>query len=187
MSYTCLRCRRTSHNPNDEREKYCGNCHLFEEDVAQRQLRGLVRVADDWEVLVWGRALRGEVAGVRFLDFWRQLGQAQVRAYRSADRLNKCLLVFSWVFMAWVALSFIFPVLEIPLWLFLLFLGAIMFNILRETWKQKRDFAKFKKFYGTMQRAHEVVQRGGTEDDLSPEDREELMVWRAKHRLDEGP
>lgn len=27
MSFTCPRCRRTSRNPNDEREGYCGACH----------------------------------------------------------------------------------------------------------------------------------------------------------------
>jgi hypothetical protein len=27
MAYTCPKCGMTSHNPNDEREGYCGNCH----------------------------------------------------------------------------------------------------------------------------------------------------------------
>lgn len=27
MTFTCPRCGRTSHNPNDEREGYCGACH----------------------------------------------------------------------------------------------------------------------------------------------------------------
>lgn len=26
MAFTCPRCGRTSHNPNDEREGYCGAC-----------------------------------------------------------------------------------------------------------------------------------------------------------------
>jgi len=26
-SFTCPRCGRTSHNPNDAREGYCGHCH----------------------------------------------------------------------------------------------------------------------------------------------------------------
>lgn len=30
MSYTCKKCGRTSHNPNDWRERYCGACHQFE-------------------------------------------------------------------------------------------------------------------------------------------------------------
>ena len=29
MSYTCTRCGKTSYNPNDQRERYCGNCHEF--------------------------------------------------------------------------------------------------------------------------------------------------------------
>jgi hypothetical protein len=30
---TCPRCGRTSHNPNDVRERYCGFCHAFHEDA----------------------------------------------------------------------------------------------------------------------------------------------------------
>ena len=30
MSYTCPRCGAVSHNPNDERERYCGRCKTFE-------------------------------------------------------------------------------------------------------------------------------------------------------------
>lgn len=30
-TYTCPRCGMTSYNLNDIREKYCGNCHRFEE------------------------------------------------------------------------------------------------------------------------------------------------------------
>lgn len=29
MPFTCPRCGMTSHNPNDEREGYCGNCHAW--------------------------------------------------------------------------------------------------------------------------------------------------------------
>lgn len=29
---TCLRCGRTSHNPEDVRNRYCGNCHFFHDD-----------------------------------------------------------------------------------------------------------------------------------------------------------
>jgi hypothetical protein len=29
VSFTCPRCGATSHNPNDEREGYCGACHAF--------------------------------------------------------------------------------------------------------------------------------------------------------------
>lgn len=29
MSFTCPQCGMTSHNPDDEREGYCGNCHEF--------------------------------------------------------------------------------------------------------------------------------------------------------------
>jgi hypothetical protein len=33
MSFTCPICSMTSHNPSDEKERYCGNCHLFIGDV----------------------------------------------------------------------------------------------------------------------------------------------------------
>lgn len=29
---TCPKCGMTSHNPHDEEQKYCGNCHQFLED-----------------------------------------------------------------------------------------------------------------------------------------------------------
>jgi hypothetical protein len=32
VSYTCPHCGATSHNPNDERERYCGRCHRFADD-----------------------------------------------------------------------------------------------------------------------------------------------------------
>ena len=31
--FTCVHCGRTSYNPNDLREEYCGNCHHFCRDV----------------------------------------------------------------------------------------------------------------------------------------------------------
>lgn len=32
VSFTCPVCSRTSHNPNDEQEGYCGACHAFTGD-----------------------------------------------------------------------------------------------------------------------------------------------------------
>lgn len=32
MSYTCPTCQMTSHNPNDEKYRYCGNCNKYEDD-----------------------------------------------------------------------------------------------------------------------------------------------------------
>lgn len=29
QTFTCPKCKRTSHNPNDARERYCGACHEF--------------------------------------------------------------------------------------------------------------------------------------------------------------
>ena len=34
LSYTCPNCHWTSHNPNDAHYRYCGHCHMFEEDAA---------------------------------------------------------------------------------------------------------------------------------------------------------
>ena len=33
MPFTCPQCGRTSHNPNDAAQNYCGNCHVFLDDV----------------------------------------------------------------------------------------------------------------------------------------------------------
>jgi hypothetical protein len=33
MAFTCPICGMTSHNPNDEKYRYCGSCHLFMDDV----------------------------------------------------------------------------------------------------------------------------------------------------------
>jgi hypothetical protein len=32
-SITCRLCGLTSHNPNDIRERYCGRCHIFHDDL----------------------------------------------------------------------------------------------------------------------------------------------------------
>jgi len=32
-SITCPQCGRTSHNPNDVREKYCGACHQYHDTM----------------------------------------------------------------------------------------------------------------------------------------------------------
>lgn len=32
-SITCPTCNRTSHNPNDVNERYCGNCHNWHENM----------------------------------------------------------------------------------------------------------------------------------------------------------
>jgi len=32
-SVTCPVCGKTSFNPNDVRERYCGNCHMFHDDM----------------------------------------------------------------------------------------------------------------------------------------------------------
>jgi hypothetical protein len=42
MSYTCPQCGMTSHNPEDERQKYCGHCHAFEVADADGQHGGYI-------------------------------------------------------------------------------------------------------------------------------------------------
>lgn len=32
----CRTCSRTSHNPNDVAQRYCGHCHVFHDDVQRR-------------------------------------------------------------------------------------------------------------------------------------------------------
>lgn len=38
-SITCPQCGRTSHNPNDVREKYCGACHQYHDTMPVAKLR----------------------------------------------------------------------------------------------------------------------------------------------------
>jgi len=33
QSITCLRCKMTSHNPNDVKNHYCGRCHVSHDDI----------------------------------------------------------------------------------------------------------------------------------------------------------
>jgi len=37
MPFTCPDCQRTSHNPNDERYRYCGACHKYFTDGADER------------------------------------------------------------------------------------------------------------------------------------------------------
>lgn len=43
-SITCPKCQRTSYNPNDIREGYCGNCHAWTTEVCY--LHGLEPIPD---------------------------------------------------------------------------------------------------------------------------------------------
>lgn len=45
-SYTCPRCGRTSYNPNDLAQRYCGACHAFEKDAQEGLQRLLERGAE---------------------------------------------------------------------------------------------------------------------------------------------
>jgi hypothetical protein len=41
----CPKCGMVSHNPNDVRERYCGNCHAFHDDLL-RDRSGLKPVGE---------------------------------------------------------------------------------------------------------------------------------------------
>ncbi len=41
MSYTCPKCGLISHNPTDEREKYCLRCHVFEDALYVAIIHGI--------------------------------------------------------------------------------------------------------------------------------------------------
>lgn len=34
---TCGRCGRTSHHPEDVKNRYCGNCHVFHDDIPEAE------------------------------------------------------------------------------------------------------------------------------------------------------
>lgn len=46
-TYTCLRCGRTSYNPNDLANRYCGACKRFEDDF----LAKLIATEHLWRVV----------------------------------------------------------------------------------------------------------------------------------------
>lgn len=50
MSYTCKTCGMTSHNPHDEVNRYCGNCHQFEDDAKPFASVALQRIIDEVRV-----------------------------------------------------------------------------------------------------------------------------------------
>lgn len=71
MSYTCVFCGMVSHNPNDERQAYCGACHRFERDATVADV-----VASYTEEL----GLRAEIA-----DLKSQITE-RIRQKRAATR-----------------------------------------------------------------------------------------------------
>jgi len=59
---TCLICHRTSHNPNDAAQRYCGACRLFHDNLAE-ECRA-VRDAIAPEVMAgWLAEIKGGYAG----------------------------------------------------------------------------------------------------------------------------
>lgn len=47
MPFTCQRCGAVSHNPNDEREGYCGSCHRYADEGVDSLLREFLTNALD--------------------------------------------------------------------------------------------------------------------------------------------
>lgn len=52
MSYTCPTCQMTSHNPNDEKYRYCGNCQKYEDDFDAGLFRLEARTEKTYQVRV---------------------------------------------------------------------------------------------------------------------------------------
>lgn len=55
-AFTCPKCGATSHHPEDVRHGYCGRCHAFTRDEAERIVRlvrrpALERLVEGWEAL----------------------------------------------------------------------------------------------------------------------------------------
>jgi len=60
MSYTCPRCGKTSHSPDDELHGYCGNCHDFTWETGRLHVRTetgseyvLDRESRTWTRVAW--------------------------------------------------------------------------------------------------------------------------------------
>ena len=53
---TCPQCGMTSHNPNDERERYCGNCHQYHDQMPR--ILPVISKRRQWLVLAAARLTR---------------------------------------------------------------------------------------------------------------------------------
>lgn len=60
---TCPRCGRTSHNPNDAAQRYCGWCHAFHDDM---------RAMEGFRVAAEGEWFTCADCGQRFLKYQGQ-------------------------------------------------------------------------------------------------------------------
>jgi predicted transcriptional regulator len=60
--YTCPKCGRISHNPNDALNRYCGYCHIFEEQEAEF----IAAIEEGLKALGEGRVLSHEEVKARF-------------------------------------------------------------------------------------------------------------------------
>lgn len=57
-SIRCPQCGLTSYNPNDVRERYCGNCHQYHDTMVPRRVDGefvLTSESDHGRTEVWDR------------------------------------------------------------------------------------------------------------------------------------
>jgi hypothetical protein len=45
-SITCPKCNKTSHHPEDVKYKYCGNCHLFHDQMGEFRACQVLKDAD---------------------------------------------------------------------------------------------------------------------------------------------
>lgn len=53
LVFTCPICQKTSANPNDIRNSYCGNCHLFTGELLARHLQvGRAAALREWNRMV---------------------------------------------------------------------------------------------------------------------------------------
>lgn len=66
MSFTCPICNMTSYNKNDEINRYCGNCHVFIDDVIfQFGIDKLDKLIKDKSTLSSTASEQRERAGLR--------------------------------------------------------------------------------------------------------------------------
>lgn len=66
-TFTCPRCRRTSHNPNDVREGYCGACHDWTAADAHRAPAMSAQERRDRDLIA--RHLRAAASAVNVADW----------------------------------------------------------------------------------------------------------------------
>lgn len=92
-SITCPKCGMESHNPNDVRERYCGNCHQFHSALGGQEAICFNRIVADLKKGVKSRIDSGSPFTLQFEEFvddgrkyWRALIRLGAGVWKHSHR-----------------------------------------------------------------------------------------------------